>query len=319
MNRIKSILYTVWFILYNWVKKYNKIVLFITGLTACLWVSADLPGLRQIYEWDKYYSYNGGRADGTSVQNVLIQVFKNLAIVVFILAVIISFISVIRLLVSKNDEEDLSTWIQTLLWSILGLFIISIAYTVIRQFETRVFNQENISTQTIYNIVINIIYPLLNFVRYIAATVFFLGAIYAFYRIVTSVWNEEWYEDGKKIFIGSIIGFTIMMLAAPIVRIAYGWGNCNGNQIFGVSTNCINRVLDVSGVMGIVSRVLIFLNGFLGLIVIIMFLYAWFLILTGAGDEEKNDTAKRTISYAFIGVLILIFSYVIYRFMILQS
>lgn len=80
----------------------------------------------------------------------------------------------IRLLVSKNDEEDFSTWVQTLVWSIAGLFLISIAYTVIRQFETRVFNTQNISTQTVYNIVINIVYPILNFLRYIAATVFFL-------------------------------------------------------------------------------------------------------------------------------------------------
>lgn len=50
-----------------------------------------------------------------------------------------------------------------------------------------------------------------------------------------------------------------------------------------------------------------------------MIMYAGFLILTGGGDEEKSDRAKRTISYAIIGVIILIFSYVIYRFMIMQS
>jgi hypothetical protein len=50
-----------------------------------------------------------------------------------------------------------------------------------------------------------------------------------------------------------------------------------------------------------------------------MIMYAGFLILTGSGDEEKSDRAKRTISYAIIGVIILLFSYVIYRFMILQS
>lgn len=50
-----------------------------------------------------------------------------------------------------------------------------------------------------------------------------------------------------------------------------------------------------------------------------MIMYAGFLILTGGGDEEKNDKAKKTIAYALIGVVILLFSYVIYRFMILQS
>lgn len=110
---------------------------------------------------------------------------------VFILAVIIAFVSVIRLLTSGNGEEDFSTWLKTLIWSLAGLFLISIAYTVIRQFEDRVFSTQRINADTVYDVVINIIYPLLNFLRYIAALCFFLAAIYAFYRIVTSAGDEE--------------------------------------------------------------------------------------------------------------------------------
>lgn len=296
-----------------------KIIFLILGVAACAWVSADLPGLWEIYEWDKYYGYSGGRTDGTGIRNVLIQVFKSLAIVVFVIAVIIAFVSVIRLLVSKNDEEDFSTWIQTLVWSLAGIFLISVAYTVIRQFETRVFNTQSISTQTVYNVVINIVYPLINFLRYFAAAVFFLWAIWAFYRIVTAGGNEEGFEDGKKIFIGSVLGFVIMMIAEPLVRIAYGWGNCGGRSIFGVPMGCTNRVLDASDILGTIAKIIVFLNGFIALVVIIMVMYAWFLVLTGAGDEEKNGKAKKIITYAIIGVVILIFSYAIYRFMILQS
>lgn len=97
----------------------------------------------------------------------------------------------IRLLTSGNGEEDFSTWLKTLVWSLAGLFLISIAYTVIRQFEDRVFSTQRINADTVYDVVINIIYPLLNFLRYIAALCFFLAAIYAFYRIVTSAGDEE--------------------------------------------------------------------------------------------------------------------------------
>jgi len=53
-------------------------------------------------------------------------------------------------------------------------------------------------------------------------------------------------------------------------------------------------------VFGVIAKIIVFLNGFLALVVLIMILYAGFLILTGAGDEEKNDKAKKTISYALI-------------------
>jgi hypothetical protein len=42
-------------------------------------------------------------------------------------------------------------------------------------------------------------------------------------------------------------------------------------------------------------------------------MYAGFLVLTGGGDEEKSEKAKKTITYAIIGILIIVFSYVIYR------
>lgn len=83
-----------------------KTLLFFLGIAGCIWASADLPGLRQIYEGDKYYNYSGGNTDGTGIRNVLIQIFKSLAIAVFIIAVLVAFISVIRLLTSGNSEED---------------------------------------------------------------------------------------------------------------------------------------------------------------------------------------------------------------------
>lgn len=44
-----------------------------------------------------------------------------------------------------------------------------------------------------------------------------------------------------------------------------------------------------------------------------MIIYAGFLVLTGGGDEEKSEKAKKTIIYAIIGILIILFSYVIFR------
>jgi hypothetical protein len=296
-----------------------KAFLFWSGIMLCFWASADLPWFSEIFDSGKWHSGITGGDVGTSIRNVLIQIFKSLAIAVFIIAIILIFISVIRLLTSDNGEEDFAKWMNTLVWSIAGLFLISIAYTIIRQFETRVTNTEAITWETIYNLTINIVYPILNFLRFIAATAFFVVAIYAFYRIVTAGGNEEWFDEGKKIFIGAILGFIIMMIAEPAVRIAYGWWTCGGDTLFGVSTDCTNRVFDASGVFGIFAKILVFLNGFIALVTVIMIMYAGFLILTGSGDEEKTDKAKKTITYAIIGILILIFSYVIFRFMILQS
>lgn len=296
-----------------------KNILFFIGIAGCLWVSADLPGFRQIFDSSKYHTSSLGTSDGYAIRNFLFILFKDFAIIIFIAAIIIAFIATIRLLTSPNGEEDFSTWMQTLVWSLAGLFIISIAYTVIQQFEIRVTSTQTFSGQTVYAAVINIIYPLLNFIRYMAGICFFLAAVYSFYRIVTSMGDEERAIDGRKVFIGSVFGFVIMMIAEPIVRVAYGGGTCGGRTIFGISIDCTKRVFDASGALGLIAKMIVFLNGFIAIITIVMIMYAGFLVLTGGGDEEKTDRAKRTITYAIIGVVILLLSYVIYRFMILQS
>jgi hypothetical protein len=46
--------------------------------------------------------------------------------------------------------------------------------------------------------------------------------IYAFYKIIFAGGDEEGFQNGKKIFITATLGFIIMLLAEPIVRMAYG-------------------------------------------------------------------------------------------------
>lgn len=81
---------------------YIKLILFWTGIIGCVWVSAQYEGFDQIFDPGKYHSGDGGTNDGVAIRNLLMNIFKNVAIIVFILAVIVAFVSVIRLLTSDN-------------------------------------------------------------------------------------------------------------------------------------------------------------------------------------------------------------------------
>jgi glucose uptake protein GlcU len=107
-----------------------------------------------------------------------------------------------------------------------------------------------------------------------------------------------------------------MLLAEPIVRMAYGWDNCRGRELFWIPTDCTNRVFDTSLIFGNAIKVIIFLNGFIALVTVLMIIYAGILILTGWWDEEKSEKAKKIITYAIVWVVIIIFSYVLYRAML---
>ena len=68
------------------------------------------------------------------------------------------------------------------------------------------------------------------------------------------------------------------------------------------------------GVMQIVRLLL----GFLGIVAILLMLYGGFLWFTSAGNEEKVSQAKKVISAAIIGLVIIFISYAIAQFVINQ-
>ncbi len=68
------------------------------------------------------------------------------------------------------------------------------------------------------------------------------------------------------------------------------------------------------GVMTIIQ----YLFGFLGIVAVVLFLYGGFLWLTAAGNEEKVGTAKKVLTAAIIGLVIIFISYAIANFVITQ-
>lgn len=284
------------------------------SLLGILWFSLALwSGIDQIYNPSYYYRITGF-ITGQWAQNILVNLFFVLAGILFVLAIIVAFFAAIRLFISDNSGEDFSKWAKTLAWSVAGLLLVSISYGVLYTFDHNVLTSNaGFNIRTIYQATVLIIYPLLNFLRYIAAVIFFLILIFAFYKIIFAGGNEEWFQNGKKTFIAAAIGFIVMLLAEPIVRMVYGWDNCSWDKLFGIPTECVNRQFSPNSFFDIIIKIIIFLNWFIALVTVIMIMYAGFLVLTGGGDEEKSEKAKKTILYAAIGVLIILFSYVIYR------
>ena len=65
-----------------------------------------------------------------------------------------------------------------------------------------------------------------------------------------------------------------------------------------------------------VQDVIVYLLSFLALLVVILIIWAGFLILTAAGDEERVKKAKSIIVYALAGLLIIFMAWAITSFIL---
>ncbi len=65
-----------------------------------------------------------------------------------------------------------------------------------------------------------------------------------------------------------------------------------------------------------VLNIITFVLGLLGLIAVIMILYGGFVWLTAGGNEDKVGSAKKIISAAIVGLIVILLSWAIVNFVV---
>lgn len=75
----------------------------------------------------------------------------------------------------------------------------------------------------------------------------------------------------------------------------------------------------IDGDSGVVTDMVNLFLYIIGIIAVIMLIFGGFQYLTSAGNQEKVKSAKNTILYAIIGLVIAIFAYAIINWVITQT
>lgn len=84
--------------------------------------------------------------------------------------------------------------------------------------------------------------------------------------------------------------------------------------------NEVVRICEFGDFMDLLQRVITILLAFGGGVAVLMALWAAYLFITSTGNEERATAARKTLWWALIGMLVIIFSYAlvyaVFRFII---
>jgi tetrahydromethanopterin S-methyltransferase subunit G len=94
------------------------------------------------------------------------------------------------------------------------------------------------------------------------------------------------------------------------INLTTGLEDAGGSEGAGYDTD-----MDVTAVIGLIIQVVI---GFLGVIFLVLTIYAGVTWMTAAGDAKKVDKAKGTLTTAVIGLVIVLAAYSITSFVLDQ-
>jgi Type IV secretion system pilin len=237
--------------------------------------------------------------------------------VVIILAVIFLVIAVIKLLFSPNSEEDVKKWRNSIIWVSVGIFVMQIAFSAWSALLLKDVSW-GIDSRLGWAIWLQIFAPIVGLLQMLASFAFLAMVIYAFFTIVTGAGDEEKMKKWRRTIIYGLIGYFLMKLPQVLIGSLYGTPNCQNTDLINISS-CEIANQNITGTVGLIGKIITYVNGFLMLACVILVIYAGWLVLISAGDEEKLKKAKSTILYVLIGFIVLVASHAIFRFFILQG
>ncbi len=74
--------------------------------------------------------------------------------------------------------------------------------------------------------------------------------------------------------------------------------------------------VEADGVVDGITNIIVYLVGFFYLIAVIFGIYAWFLIMTSAGDDERIKKWKNIFIYVLVGLIVVFLASTIIRFVV---
>lgn len=265
------------------------------------------------------FFYNPVVSGDATVPNIFLNItgaIKNFFITV---AVIFLIIGVLKLLFSWGDEEAQKKWKNNIIWVSVWIFIMQISYSVWSTLFLKTWsNAFDINGHLAWTFWINIFEPIVKIMLLLASFGFMAMAVYAFYTIITGWGDEEKLKKWKNIILYAVIGFVLIRIPQILITALYGKPSpgCSG---FAWNSVCEIGAKNLDDGINIFGKILAYVNGFLALFAVVMVIYAGWLIFISWGDEEKLKKAKRIMIYIAIGVILLVWTQVIFRFFFLRS
>lgn len=114
----------------------------------------------------------------------------------------------------------------------------------------------------------------------------------------------------KKIIKQTLLVFGLMAVGLVVFQFIPALA-----QGGGLAADAPERILVQTGGEGslrvMVRNFLNFALGFLGLLAVIMIIFGGIFYVTAAGEQEKADKGKKIITYAVIGIVIILLSFAI--------
>lgn len=245
--------------------------------------------------------------EGTTGTEMITSLVKssvaNLRFIIGAIAIVMIVISGIRLIMARGNEEEYTKQRQTMVFAIMGLFIIGLAGELSEIFKTESGGfirdpNTGIQQSRIFNRAVEIV---ITFLKYIIGSVAVLAMVRSGSRLILMGGNEEEVTKDKKAVLGGVVGFVFIVLADPLVNRVFfkiDTSRYPGGQAVRPIIDAPEGVLQLAGATNLVVA-------FAAPLATLSLIAGGIMYILAAGDEEKISRAKRIMLWALLGLIVI--------------
>ncbi|MBP8016631.1 hypothetical protein KAZ01_01350 [Candidatus Gracilibacteria bacterium] len=252
--------------------------------------------------------FTGDKTGEKGAKYLLLNIAKDVKNAAIAVAIIFLIVLVLRLIFSSAADDDVKKWKIGIMWTTIGIVVMQSAYVIFY-----VLFDENIGAPLASNFLDAVIRPVIRLLEMAASFAFIAMAIFAFYKLVTSGGKEDATKTAIQTILSAIMGFILIKISGVLVNSIYGEVKCTEYIGTNICTGANLGNPNLSETVKLIAKMIQYVNGFVGIITVVLIIFAGYMIVTSNGNEEKLKKGKQTIIYIFIGIIIIVTSVILFQ------
>lgn len=242
-------------------------------------------------------------------KNLAGRIVDNLRYIIGAVMILIIVVAGVKLIAAQGNEEVFTKQTQTLLFGLIGLFMVGLAGELATIFDVSrggFLRDPNVALQRsrLFNRTVEVV---ITFIKYIIGGVSVLFIVRNGLRMVLLGGNEEEVGKDKKNIYWGLIGLVIILVSNPIINKVFfkiDTSKFPGLEAVRPGIDPARFAQEISGITNIIAAIA-------GPFALLSLVAGGLMYILAAGNDETIGKAKKIILWSIIGLVIIYGSFAI--------
>lgn len=236
-------------------------------------------------------------------KNLAGRLVANVRFIIGALAVVMIVVSAVKLVMAQGNEEVLTKQTTTILYAIIGLFVVGLAGEISAIFDVNrggFLKDPNVTLQR-SRLFSKTVETIITFIKYIIGSVAVLYIVRSALRLVMQGDKDEEMAKDKKSILWGLLGLVFILMANPIINKVFfkiDTSKFPGTEPVQPGIDTKQLAMEIAGATNLIAAIA-------GPMALISLVIGGIMYITAGGEDEKMGKAKKIMLWSSIGIVVI--------------